>query len=110
MSCVAALHELLVHERRGVTYLFAGAPTEWQQVGFRQVRTGGAFLLGARRTRGQVGTVRIESLAGGVLRLANPWQGSASLRQADGTQRSVKGRILRLRVPKGQVATLRCAP
>jgi alpha-L-fucosidase 2 len=107
MSCVAALHELLVHERRGVTYLFAGAPDEWSDVGFRQVRVAGAFLLGARRKRGQVGSVRIQSLAGGTLCLANPWPGCAALlRLADGGERRVTGSILRLRVPKGQVATL----
>ena len=108
MSCVAALHELVVHERRGVTHLFAGAPAEWQDVGFRQVRTGGAFLLSARRTRGRVTAVRIQSLAGGALRLANPWTGEAArLQRADGTERRVSGRVLRLPVPKGQVATLK---
>ncbi|MBT7862759.1 MAG: hypothetical protein HN712_20765 [Gemmatimonadetes bacterium] len=106
MSCVAALHELLVHERRGVTHLFAGAPSEWKKVGFKDVRTGGAFLLSAGRARGHVGNVRIESLAGGSLRLANPWTGAAKLQLADGTERRVTGRVLRLSVPKGQVATL----
>ncbi|MEE2657271.1 MAG: hypothetical protein VX733_02125 [Candidatus Latescibacterota bacterium] len=107
MSCVAALHELLVHERRGVTHLFAGAPSEWKEVGFRQMRTGGAFLLSARRTRGRIGQVRIRSLAGGSLSLANPWPGEAAkLRLADGSERRVTGRVLRLRVAEGQVATL----
>jgi hypothetical protein len=111
MSCVAALHELLVHERRGVTYLFSGAPAEWQEVGFRKVRTGGAFLLSARRARGRVGAVRIRSLAGGALRLANPWPGEAPrLRRADGTERRVTGRVLRLQVPTGESAVLVAPP
>ena len=111
MSCVAALHELLVHERRGVTYLFSGAPSEWQEVGFRKVRTGGAFLLSAKRTRGRVGAVRIRSLAGGSLRLANPWPGETPrLRRADGTERQVTGRVLRLRVPRGETAALLAPP
>ncbi|MDA0335888.1 MAG: hypothetical protein O2782_12035 [bacterium] len=108
MSCVAALHELLVHERRGVIYLFAGAPQQWRDVGFRQVRTGGAFLLSARRARGQIRQVRIHSLAGGVLQLANPWPGAAArLCRADGSDKRVTGRVLRLRVPKGAVVTLK---
>jgi alpha-L-fucosidase 2 len=111
MSCVAALHELLLHERRGVTYLFAGAPNDWLQVGFRKVCTGGAFLLSAKRTRGKVGQVRIHSLAGGVLSLANPWAGAAAtLRLADGSERRVSGRVLRLSVSKGQTATLKIQP
>lgn len=109
MSCVAALHELVVHERRGVTHLFSGAPAAWKDVSFRQVRTGGAFLLSAERKQGQVGTVRITSLAGGSLRLANPWGGAARLRLANGTERRVTGRVLRLRVPRGEKATLTSA-
>ena len=75
----------------------------------RQVRTGGAFLLSAECKQGQVGTVRITSLAGGSLRLANPWGGAARLRLANGTERRVTGRVLRLRVPRGEKATLTSA-
>ena len=107
MSCVAALHELLVHERRGVTYLFAGAPADWKQVGFSQVRTGGAFLLSAERVRGKVGPVRVRSLAGGSLKLSNPGAGPAQLKRADGIVRRLSGRVLRVTVPKGTTAVLR---
>ena len=109
MSCVAALHELVLHERRGITYLFAGAPSSWKDVGFRNVRTGGAYLLSARRVRGQVDSIRVKSVAGSTLQLANPWKGAARLRLPDGTERLVRGRVLRCRVPKGQTAVLKPA-
>jgi len=109
MSCVAALHELLLHERRGVTHLFAGAPSDWKQVGFSQVRTGGAFLLSANRVRGKVGPVKVRSLAGGSLKLANPWDGPAQLKRADGSVRRLRGKVLRVPVPRGTTAVLRPA-
>jgi hypothetical protein len=75
MSCTAAIHEMLLHERRGVHVLFGGAPARWQDVGFTGMRAGGACLLSARRRKGVVGQVTIKSLAGGEFRLRNPWPG-----------------------------------
>jgi hypothetical protein len=73
MSATAAIQEMLLHTRRGVNYLFAGAPARWRSVKFSGMRTDGAFLVSARRKAGVVTRVTIESPAGGTFRVANPW-------------------------------------
>ena len=52
MSCVAAIQKMLLHVRKGVNYLFVGAPLHWKKVGFVGMRTEGEFLVSARRTGG----------------------------------------------------------
>ncbi len=73
MGTVAAIQEMLIHTRRGVNHLFAGAPARWKQVSFRGMLTDGAFRVSARRVSGHVAEVRVHSTAGGAFRLANPW-------------------------------------
>jgi len=102
MSCVAAIQEMLLHVRQGATCLFAGAPARWERVGFKKMRTEGAFLVSARRTRGRVGPVVVESLAGGTFRLVNPW-GEGPLVWRWGKSAAVaRGRIVEIEMKKGQ--------
>ena len=77
MAATAAVQEMLLHVRRGVTHLFAGAPADWKHVSFGPMRTDGGFLVSATRERGVVTEVEVESPYGGVLRLRNPWDGAA---------------------------------
>ena len=106
MGAVAAIQEMLLHTRRGVTHLFAGAPARWKDVSFRGMLTDGAFLLGAARKRGRVVRVDIASLAGGTLQLANPWQGSAWLSRKGRKRTRVHGKVLKIRMAKGEKAIL----
>ncbi|OGV61331.1 MAG: hypothetical protein A2498_01025 [Lentisphaerae bacterium RIFOXYC12_FULL_60_16] len=86
MGSVAAIQEMLLHTRRGVTHLFAGAPARWRHVAFSGMRTEGAFLISAARNHREVTNVRIQSLAGGIIKLANPTNGTIRM------TRTVKGR------------------
>jgi hypothetical protein len=101
MSAVAAIMEMMLHTRRGVNYLFAGAPAHWRKVSFGPMRTEGAFLVSAAREDGVVTGVRVTSLAGGVFRLANPWApGVARIRQnAKVTEQS--GEVLEVSTRRG---------
>lgn len=108
MGAVAAVQEMLLHTRRGVTHLFPGAPARWRRVSFSGMRTEGAFLVGAARTDGAVESVQIRSLAGGVLRLANPWPGAAAAVRARGRER-LEGRELAIRTKPGETLELRPA-
>ena len=73
MSCVAAIQEMLLHVRRGVTHVFPAVPERWREASFRDFRTEGAFLVSAERVAGRTRAVRALSLKGGTLRLADPW-------------------------------------
>ena len=107
MSCVAAIQEMLLYVSQGVTRLFAGAPARWTRVGFERMRTEGAFLISARRTGGLVGPITVESLAGGVLHLANPWRGEVAVRRDKMSQR-MEGTIIAIAMQKGE--RIRLAP
>lgn len=100
MSCVAAIYEMLLHERRGIYYLFPGCPRHWQEVSFRGMRTAGAYLLDAERRRGKTIRVRVHSLAGLTLRLANPWP-ATKIKSGGRTPKPLTEAILTLRIPRG---------
>jgi len=101
MSCVAAIQEMLLHVNRGVSVLFKGAPLAWNRVAFSNMRTEGAFLVSAARTRGRVGSVKVRSLAGGVFRLANPWT-AAVVRRTDGRTERLTTGTLEITMKRGE--------
>jgi hypothetical protein len=111
MAAVAAMQEMLLHVRRGVAVLFAGAPARWRRVGFDGMRSDGAFLVSARRLDGRVGPVRVKSLAGGTFRLRNPWarqgSGQATVQRAGGRREIVQGAVLEVATRTGEELTLR---
>lgn len=113
MAAVAAVQEMLAHERRGIVRLFRGAPERWREVSFRGIRVAGGFLVSGHRTaeRG-VESVGIESTLGGTLRLESPWGAGVQVAcEMDGEKcrRLVpdeKG-ILALDLPKGSIVRLK---
>jgi hypothetical protein len=109
MSGIAAVHEMLLHERRGVNYLFRGAPARWADVSFRGMRTGGAFLVSAARRGGEVGPVKIQSLAGGPLCLANPWPDRAVTVTRGQRRTVVRGAVLEIAARRNETLILRPA-
>ncbi len=112
MGAVAAIQEMLLHERRGVLHLFQGAPAEWPEVAFGPMRVPGAFLVSARRQGGAVSEVGIDAPHAGTLRLANPWAGT---RQAVTLKRGAKrmsrrfGDVIELRLKAGERVVLQPA-
>ena len=110
MSCVTAIQEMLLHEERGVTVLFKGAPKAWKNVGFQSMATDGGFLVSADRISGDVGPVSIESPHGGNLRLANPWPNqTATATYPDGRQEPLGGPTLEIETKPGETVILRGA-
>lgn len=69
----AGLQEMLIQSHTGVVHVFPAIPENWENVRFDRLRTQGAFLVSAEKADGAVTRVRIESTAGGVLRLRNPF-------------------------------------
>jgi len=84
MATTGQILELLLSTRRGINYLFAGAPQRWRYVSFDNIRTEGAFEVGATRRNGQVLRVSVKANTAGTFRLANPWGGKVSVQRAKG--------------------------
>ena len=97
MGVTAAIMEMLLHTRRSVNYLFSGAPKRWKNVSFDNVRTEGAFEVGATRMYGRVTRVSVKANAAGIFRLANPWSGKAAVQRLKGTS-TLHGAILEIQL------------
>jgi hypothetical protein len=102
MGVTAAIMDVMLHTRRGVNHLFAGAPKRWKRVAFEGVLTEGAFLVGAERVDGLVTRVDVHSKAGGRFRLANPWAGPAAVEFGPGQRETVSGDVLEIVLQAGQ--------
>jgi hypothetical protein len=102
MSCTAAIQETMLHERRGVNYVFRGALRAWKDVSFEGMRTGGGFLVSGKMQDGRVREIAIESPHGGTLRLANPWDGEAAVRRATGEPETQSGEVLEIATVPGE--------
>ena len=80
MAAVAAVQEMLAHERRGVVRLFKGAPQRWREVEFHGIRVAGGFLVSARRTAAHgVEWAEIRATRAGTLLLESPWGAGAAV-------------------------------
>ena len=69
------------------------------------MRTEGAFLVSAERVGGTVTRVEVTSEAGGCFRLANPWQGPATLEMPD-RRETVSGKVLEVVMDAGQTIAI----
>ncbi len=70
----AGLQEMLIQSHTGVVHLFPAIPSDWQDVSFDQLRAEGAFVISAKKEKGQVTEVRIKPEKGGILKLKNPFE------------------------------------
>lgn len=80
MGITAAIMENLLHERRGIHYLFRGIPQSWRNCAFRGIRARGGMLIDAALVNGQVNSVGIRACADGTIRLADPFRDKAIIR------------------------------
>jgi len=106
MSATVAIVEMMLHVRRGVHHLFAGAPSHWKKVSFDGILTEGAFLVSAERVNNLVTQVRIHSQAGGTFRLENPWPGAATVIGETGAKKTIIGQILEIKMQAGECVVL----
>lgn len=72
-ACAAAIQEMLLQSHTGVIKVFPALSTKWKDASFRHLRAMGAFLVSATYTRGRVSSITVESEAGGLLKLNNPF-------------------------------------
>ena len=103
-----AIFEMLCQERRGVTYLFRGAPKRWLDVSFDGIRTTGGVIVSATRRDGRIGSVRLEATARAAeFRLANPWYGRAVKTVSCGKAKTLSAsEVIEIPLKKGQTVRL----
>lgn len=103
MGTVSAIMDMLLHTRRGINYLFAGAPPAWDEVEFVGILTEGAFLVSAGREHETVRHLRVVSRIGGEFAVANPWGHHATVLRATGRRERLEGKILRIPTVAGEI-------
>jgi alpha-L-fucosidase 2 len=108
MAAVTAVQEMLLQCVRGTIRVFPGVPARWREVSFARMRTEGAFLVSARRVGGRTAEVRIESEAGGPLRIQNNIAPQVALTHR-GEKRLVSGDCIEVETRAGDVVLLRPA-
>ncbi len=96
----SGLQEMLLQSHAGVVRVFPAVPDEWRDASFDRFRAEGAFLVSARKAKGEVEEVEVLSEKGGRLRLANPFRGPVSL---DGRPFPGAGETLEVETRPGQV-------
>jgi len=74
MAATAAVHEMFLHERAGVARVFQGAPGCWRETSFKNLLSDNGILVSAKRSKGEVEYVKLESKRGGLIRIESPWQ------------------------------------
>ena len=72
-AAAAGLQEMLLQSYSGTIRVFPAIPASWNDASFTRLRTEGAFLVSAERSKGVTQRVRIVAEKGGRLRLENPF-------------------------------------
>lgn len=102
MGAVAAVSEMLLHERRGITYVFPGIPSTWLDAEFSRIPVSGGFLVSAKLANGDVESVTVESRRNETLRIANPFgESAARITYSNGESREFRDEILELKLMPG---------
>ncbi|KAA9353702.1 glycosyl hydrolase family 95 catalytic domain-containing protein [Larkinella humicola] len=69
----AGLQEMLIQSYAGLIEIFPAIPANWQDVGFTDLRTEGAFLVSAQKRAGSVKEITVKTDQGGTVRLKLPF-------------------------------------
>jgi alpha-L-fucosidase 2 len=75
MIAMEAVHEMLLQSWGGTIRVFPAVSASWPDVAFGELRADGAFVVSARRIDGLTRSVTVRALAGGPLRLRDPFPG-----------------------------------
>jgi alpha-L-fucosidase 2 len=104
----AGIQEMLLQSHTGIIRVFPAIPDSWKEVGFRKLRTEGAFLVSAERAEGQTVKVTVEAEKSGSFSLADPFAGrpfTISGKPADDAEAGHK--IIELDMAAGEVVILK---
>ena len=75
----------------------------WRRVAFGPMRSDGAFLVSSARECGIVTQVRVESPAGGLFQLANPWGAAVQVIRDGAPAEICHGDVLKIAMKPGEI-------
>ncbi len=64
LSYATSVHDMLLQSWGGKVRVLPAVPKHWQNIAFHQLRTQGAFLVTAKKSKGQTQFVELQSLVG----------------------------------------------
>jgi alpha-L-fucosidase 2 len=68
------VHEMLIQSYNGYIEIFPAVPSSWKNVGFKNLRTEGAFLVSAKKENAVIDQVIVTAEQGGELKLKLPFK------------------------------------
>ena len=89
LGMAEAVNVMLLHSGGAVMRIFGGIPDAWEYVYFYRLRAEGAFLVSAKREKGRLIFIHIQSLAGEPLAFACGWQGPLTARSSNGSTQKI---------------------
>jgi len=102
---LAIINEMLMQCREGKIILFPGM-TKGQNGRFENLRTEGAFLVSSEMKKGKVRFIKIKALAGGKIKVRNPWKGKDIFIKARGVSKMRAAEYIELSIKKGRAVVL----
>jgi hypothetical protein len=110
LAGATSIEDMVLQSWGGTIRVFPAIPTAWPDVVIDDMRTEGAFLIGAERQKGATRWITVKSLAGEPLRLLTDINDpSATVDGKPVRLRRDKGGALIFDLPKGKVLTLTSA-
>jgi hypothetical protein len=103
MGGVAAVQEMLLHDRRGTLYVFPAIPAGWGRVTFERMRAPGGFVVSGWRDGLTNWRIELTATRDGTLRIAPP---SSTYRWIQGDRQGTGTGGLELPMQAGEGLTL----
>lgn len=102
------IQEMLIQSDEGFIEVFPAIPDSWQDVSFKTFRTEGAFLVSAKKEKGKVKEIVIQSEAGGKLLIKLPFV-NRKVKGAKGKKIKFENGITSVDLSKGDTIVFRPA-
>lgn len=80
LAAAASMQELYLQYWNNIVRIFPAVPSDWPDAAFEHFRTEGAFLISAVRKGGKTRWVKIESLAGGEVKIKPGFTGNIKIK------------------------------
>jgi len=102
------IHEMLLQSHKDFIEVFPAIPKDWKNVSFKTLRAEGAFLVSAKKENAAPLEVKIQSEAGGLLRIKLPFKTWINT-GIDRSKIKVINGIAEMKTSKGQTITFKNA-
>ncbi len=99
----SAVQEMLLQSHNGVIEIFPAIPENWREVSFHQLRAEGAFVVSAKKEKGTIREVIIQSEKGGELKIKNVFENF----QIENVHYEVTGNVIKIKTIPNQRISLR---